>query len=66
MLVLSFMRKVVTETEEKHLMCFLFPGSLSFSSKSAGFRLLRLGAFPNFDQEPDESTWNVMFAARAV
>jgi hypothetical protein len=33
---------------------------------AAGFELVRLGAFPNIDEEPTERTWNVALVARAV
>jgi hypothetical protein len=31
-----------------------------------GFRLTRLGAFPDFDRDPDETTWNCLGVAQAV
>lgn len=33
---------------------------------AAGFAPLRLGAFPEYQREPDETTWSVLVAARAV
>ena len=54
------------ETEESHLMRFFFPLELNLFLQCAGFAPLRLGAFSQFDREPDETTWNVLGIARAV
>lgn len=53
-------------TEELHTMRYFFPLELEFFLQCAGFGVLRLGAFPEFDREPDETTWNVMCAAKAI
>jgi SAM-dependent methyltransferase len=58
--------QVVTEIEETHRMRYFFPLELSFFLSSSGFQLIRLGAFPDFDKEPDESTWSVLTVAQAV
>lgn len=58
--------QVIAETEEVHLMRFFFPRELELFLEISGFQLLRLGAFPEFDREPDENTWNVMVVAKAV
>lgn len=58
--------QVVTEIEETHRMRYFFPLELSFFLSSSGFHLIRLGAFPDFDKEPDESTWSAMAVAQAV
>jgi hypothetical protein len=34
--------------------------------RSSGFCLVRLGAFPSIERDPDETTWNVLGVARAV
>ncbi len=54
------------ETEETHLMRFFFPLELNLFLECCDFTPLRLGAFPEFDQEPDQNTWNVWGVARAV
>jgi SAM-dependent methyltransferase len=54
------------ETEEIHLMRFFFPLELNLFLESCGFAPLRLGAFPEFDRDPDQTTWNVCGVARAV
>jgi len=58
--------RLVAETDETHLMRYFFPQELSLFLDCAGLCLLRLGAFPDFDRQPDETTWNVMAVARAV
>jgi SAM-dependent methyltransferase len=54
------------ETEETHLMRYFFPLELQLFMECAGFKLIRLGAFPDFDNEPDFTTWNVLGVARAI
>jgi hypothetical protein len=58
--------RLVAETDETHLMRYFFPQELSLLLDSSGLSLLRLGAFPDFDKQPDETTWNVLAVARAV
>lgn len=58
--------RLVGETEESHSMRYFFPLELDLFSECSGFALIRLGAFPEFDQDPDEETWNVLGVARAV
>jgi SAM-dependent methyltransferase len=53
-------------TEEDHRMRYFFPGELEDLLCRAGFSLLRLGAFPELDREPDGTTWNAICVARAV
>jgi hypothetical protein len=57
-------RRVVAETRERHSVRFFFPLELELLLADAGFDLLRLGAFPDIDREPDVSTWNVCAVAR--
>jgi len=58
--------RLTGETEETHVMRYFFPLELKLFLESCGFALLRLGAFPQFDRDPDETTWNVCGVARAV
>jgi hypothetical protein len=44
----------------------LFPDEIDQFLNDSGVRLLRLGAFPAFNREPDHTTWNVMAVAVAV
>ena len=54
------------QTEETHLMRFFFPLELNLFLECSGFTPIRLGAFPEFDRDPDTTTWNVCGVARAV
>lgn len=56
----------VDEVAESHVVRYFFPLELELFLETAGFSLLRLGAFPDFATDPDESTWNVLALARAV
>jgi SAM-dependent methyltransferase len=58
--------RLTGETAETHLMRFFFPLELNLFLECCGFALIRLGAFPQFDREPDETTWNVCGVARAL
>lgn len=59
-------QRLVGETEESHLMRYFFPLELDLFLESSGFVPIRLGAFPVFDRDPDETTWNVLGLARAT
>lgn len=54
------------EAHEQHVMRYFFAPELQLLLANANLELLRLGAFPNFDDAPSESTWNVAFVARAI
>lgn len=56
--------RLVSETEERHLMRYFFPQELDLLLERTGFARLRLGGFPQFSLEPDETTWNVLAVAR--
>jgi SAM-dependent methyltransferase len=58
--------RLVTETREQHRMRFFFPLELELFCSTAGLKLLKLGAFPEFETEPDASSWNASVVARAV
>jgi SAM-dependent methyltransferase len=58
--------RTLEEARECHTMRYFFPEELDLLLRESGFRLLRLGAFPAFDREPDHTTWNVMAVAVAV
>ena len=59
-------KRIVSETEETHVMRYFFPLELRFLLECAGFSSLRLGAFPEFDRDPDETTWNILGVGRAI
>jgi hypothetical protein len=47
-------------------MRYFFPLELAFFLNRAGFQLVRIGAFPDFAKDPDESTWSTMVVAEAM
>jgi len=49
-----------------HRMRYFFAPELALFLESSGFRALRLGAFPDFERAPDETTWNVLATATAA
>ena len=58
--------RLISETTESHKMRYFFPLELDLFCAQANLRMVKLGAFPDFDREPDQTTWNVMGVARAV
>jgi SAM-dependent methyltransferase len=58
--------KLTGEAEERHSVRYFFSLELDLLLECAGFAPIRLGAFPHLDQEPGETTWNVLVVARAV
>lgn len=58
--------RLIGEAEEKHVMRFFFPLELNLFLEFSDFAPIRLGAFPEFERDPDETTWNVLCLARAV
>jgi len=57
---------VLVKTQECHSMRFFFPQELELLLEVSGFHLLRLGSFPDFARDPDETTWNVMAVGQAM
>lgn len=58
--------RLTGETEETHSVRYFFPLELNLLLECTGFAPIRSGAFPDFDKESDETTWNVLVVARAV
>jgi SAM-dependent methyltransferase len=58
--------RVSAEVREQHPMRYFFELELELFLNSAGFELVRCGAFPSIDDAPNEHTWNVALVARAV
>jgi len=58
--------RLIGKAEESHLMRYFFPLELELYLQSSGFESIRLGCFPDFDHEPDETTWNVLQVAKAT
>ena len=58
--------QVVAETEETHMMRFLFPQELAYFAAQADLELVHLCPFLMLDGQPDEGTWNVSTVMRAL
>lgn len=58
--------KPVEEATESHTMRYFFPQELGLFLQCEGLALERLGAFPEFQRDPDETTWNILGAAHAI
>lgn len=52
-----------SEIKEEHKMRFFFPLELDFFLEMAGFKLIRLGSFPEINRDPDETSWNAIVIA---
>lgn len=58
--------RLAEEVTESHPMRFFFPLELELFLDQAGFSLLRLGGFPDFYADPNQSTWNALALAQAL
>ena len=58
--------RLIASTEESHVVRYFFPMELEFLLESSGFVTVQSGMFPKFDQTPDETSWNVLWIARAT
>ena len=58
--------QVAAETTERHRVRFFFPLELELLAQQSQLEALRLGQFPEVEDDPDEHSWNVMLVARAV
>jgi len=58
--------QVLEETDESHLMRFLFPQEIKHYLNNTGFKLLKLCPFMELNREPTEHDWNVTVIAKAV
>jgi SAM-dependent methyltransferase len=54
------------QVEEEHQVRYFFSDELERFLTLSGFALQRLGAFHDYETDPDESTWNVLCVAVAV
>jgi SAM-dependent methyltransferase len=57
--------RVAAEVREQHPMRYFFAPEIELFLADGGFELVRLGAFPEIDEEPSEQSWNVAFVGRA-
>lgn len=58
--------RIVSETEERHVMRFFFPMELELLLGSSGFALIHLSDFASLDRQPGEGTWNILATAKAI
>ena len=58
--------RVSAEVREQHRMRYFFEPELELLLAGAGLELVRLGAFPEIENPPTETTWNVALIARAL
>ena len=58
--------RLADETEETHRVRYFFTLELEHFLQGAGFTLARLAAFPDFDREPSEDTWNILGVVKAI
>jgi len=58
--------RLLSEINEEHTVRYFFPLELNLFLECTGFTPVRLGAFPDFDRDPDEQSWNVLGVAHAV
>jgi SAM-dependent methyltransferase len=58
--------RILEEMNESHTVRYFFAKEIDWLLDSSGFRRLRLGAFPEFDRDPDHTTWNVMVVTVSV
>lgn len=52
------------DVAETHTIRFFFPQELGILLGCCGLELVRLGAFPDFEKDPDDASWNVIGVAR--
>jgi SAM-dependent methyltransferase len=57
---------ITARAHETHSMRYFFPMELELFLEQSGFEVIRLGPFPHFARELDETTWNLLAVARAV
>jgi SAM-dependent methyltransferase len=58
--------RLVSEAQEEHTVRYFFALELNLFLESTAFSPTRLGAFPDFERDPDEKSWNVLCVARAA
>jgi len=56
-------QRVISESEEKHLMRYFFPQEMSILMRHADLKMADIYAFGNLEQRPSEDTWNVLAIA---
>jgi SAM-dependent methyltransferase len=59
-------KRLAAEARETQTLRYFFEEELRTFLAASGFVLLRLGAFPNFEDDPSEKSWNVLGVASAA
>ena len=54
------------ETKEDHQMRYFFPQELKLFLQVSNLELIKLGAFPKWEKDPDETTWNIFGIAKSI
>jgi hypothetical protein len=57
--------QVIDETQEVHVLRYLFPQELIHYLSETSFKVLKFCEFPYLDKPPSENTWNVATIAMA-
>ena len=58
--------KLMGETREEHKMRYFFLPEIQLILNLTGFDLVHSSVFPTMDVPPDETTWNIVVAAKAI
>jgi SAM-dependent methyltransferase len=58
--------RLLAETQEDHIMRFFFPQELAVLFKVSGIELEDIRAFPEWNIEPDDKTWNIGVVGSAI
>jgi SAM-dependent methyltransferase len=54
----------IIETDEVHRMRFFFAQELSLALEFTGFEVVRIGQFPDYEQDPTDISWNIVVVAK--
>jgi SAM-dependent methyltransferase len=57
---------VIDETQEIHVLRYLFPQELIHYLSESGYKVLKFCEFPYLDRDPSENSWSVAVIAEAV
>lgn len=58
--------RLAGEATEVHRMRFFFPQEIAFFLQNAGFELVRMSPFPEYEAELNEETWSTLVIAKGV
>ena len=54
----------MAETQEDHTMRFFFPQVMKFILEIAGLQIIHSGPFPDYNEDLNEMTWNMIVFAQ--